>query len=373
MRNLKRRVAGSGAVVTLAGSALLAAGAQAAHGGPRPGISPASASRTLSPQPGDTLTEVPAKWSTPQPATIQWFDCNRSGNNCHPIGAPGIPGSSYTVRAGDAGSRIEVWETAPASGTTLKGTTLKSAPTLVVGSPSNTSPPTISGIPQQGHTLTAIPGSWTAGPTSFGYRWFDCDRAGNRCNAIQGATNRSYKLTAGDAGSTIEVHVTATNAAGSGTAHSATTTVVAPPPPYDLIVPKHIGTIGSTLSWKFFYSPTYTSVLALMVHRALAGTKIAVGCHGVGCSFTGRSAVVAKARRCARTTGRPCVSKPGTVSLLSWFRNQRRLYPPATVIVKLTRRGFNGKEYTFRTRPRHGPQIRILCLPPGARHPRARC
>ncbi len=95
------------------------------------------------------------------------------------------------------------------------------------GSPESISPPTISGIAEQGQTLTATPGTWTNSPTSTGEQWQRCKASGNDCAPIAGATGETYKLTASDIGSTIRVLETASNAAGMGApAESAPTAVV---------------------------------------------------------------------------------------------------------------------------------------------------
>jgi len=459
LRGIKRRVSIVAwvALVMLAGSALLAAGAEADT---PPGISPASASTTSPPLPGETLTEVPAAWTKAQTATVnqvQWEYCDSFGANCQAI--PGAtsptPGSSYTVQQNYVGHTIEVSET----GLGINGPIVQeSRPTLVVvpPGPSIISPPTISGTPQQDQTLTASQGTWSNNPALFSYQWSECDRSGDNCNTIGGATNQSYTLTAGDVGSTIQVQVTATNAGGSGTAGSAPTSVVAPLPPSNVVPPRISGlaqpgqtlttsgaswsnsptffryqwsdcngsgtrchaiggatkqsytpstrdvgfrievresatnaggsasavslptipvpaTIKSTMNWVFFYSPTYTRILTLIVHRASVDTTIAVRCHGRGCPFTSRSAVLTKPKTCAPSTGHPCASpNPRTVNLASWFGKQR-LHPPATVTVKLTRPHWIGKEYVFRTRAAHGPRVQILCVAPGAKRPRAGC
>ena len=71
-------------------------------------------------------------------------------------------------------------------------------------------------------------GSWSNSPTSFAYQWEDCNAAGAACVAIAGASAQTYTLTAADAGSTIRVVETASNATGAGTAAtSAETAVVA--------------------------------------------------------------------------------------------------------------------------------------------------
>jgi hypothetical protein len=254
-------ISGFAALLALAGSGLLAAGADADT---PPGISPASAS-TSSPQVGDTLTEVAATWTvTPTTLSIQWYDCDPSGNNCKPIaGATGLPGSTYTVAVSDAGHTIEVWET-DMDGT---GTTMESPPTLVVGlPPSNTALPTVSGNDQQGQMLTETNGSWTNNPTLFNHQWLRCDSTGSSCANILNATGQSYTLTSVDVGNTVEVEETASNPGGVGapvySAPSAVVLTATTPVPVNQTLPTISGTaqLGQTLieghgSW----SPAPTS------------------------------------------------------------------------------------------------------------------
>src|SRR5207237_6511524 len=58
--------------------------------------------------------------------------------------------------------------------------------------PAVTTPPSISGTPQEGKTLTGDWGDWTNNPTSYDYRWFRCDKNGGSCSAISGANSRQY-------------------------------------------------------------------------------------------------------------------------------------------------------------------------------------
>ena len=93
--------------------------------------------------------------------------------------------------------------------------------------PVNTSLPTISGTARVGQTLTAGNGTWSNAPTSFAYQWLRCNGGGNSCASVANGTQQTYTLVGADAGSTMRVRVTATNADGSSSAESAQTTVVA--------------------------------------------------------------------------------------------------------------------------------------------------
>jgi hypothetical protein len=94
-------------------------------------------------------------------------------------------------------------------------------------SPTNASPPTISGAAVQGSTLTASPGTWSGTtPISYAYQWRRCDSSGANCNSVSGATDSAYPLGTNDVGSTMRVVVTATNSFGSGVATSSPTAVV---------------------------------------------------------------------------------------------------------------------------------------------------
>ncbi|TMK99114.1 MAG: hypothetical protein E6G34_06355 [Actinobacteria bacterium] len=92
--------------------------------------------------------------------------------------------------------------------------------------PLNSAPPTISGSPVQGQTLSASVGSWTGTtPIHYAYQW-------RRSSAvISGAAGSTYTLTPADVGHRIDVVVTASNSVGAGAATSAPTSAVSAPPP----------------------------------------------------------------------------------------------------------------------------------------------
>ena len=94
--------------------------------------------------------------------------------------------------------------------------------------PANTAPPVISGTPQVGQTLATTNGTWSNEPSSFAYQWQRCNLGGNNCVNVANGTQRTYTLVGADAGRTIRVRVTATNADGSANAESEPTETITP-------------------------------------------------------------------------------------------------------------------------------------------------
>lgn len=93
--------------------------------------------------------------------------------------------------------------------------------------PANTAAPTIAGTTQVGSTLTASNGTFTGDqPITYRYQWQRCDANGANCVDTTGANAQSYVVQAADAGRTLRVLVTATNARGSTSAISVPTAVV---------------------------------------------------------------------------------------------------------------------------------------------------
>jgi hypothetical protein len=92
--------------------------------------------------------------------------------------------------------------------------------------PVNSSPPTISGTPQEGKTLTGNRGTWDNSPTDYDYFWRRCGKGGGSCSDISGAHALTYTLKGVDVGNTIRFRVVAKNADGQTTANSAPTDVI---------------------------------------------------------------------------------------------------------------------------------------------------
>jgi hypothetical protein len=138
--------------------------------------------------------------------------------------------------------------------------------------PTNTTPPTISGTPQAGQTLTADRGQWTGSPTSYSYQWQRCDKTGGGCAGISGAQQRLYDVHSQDVGHTIRVRVAAKNADGSTAATSVPTAVVAPRPaaPAPTGCPAGTGTIAiSQLS-----APARLSIVTFTSNPQVLGRQV---------------------------------------------------------------------------------------------------
>jgi hypothetical protein len=245
MRSRRRLYQGLAIAALATVSAATASSGPEAGGGQRPPVNLTLPSISGAAVQGKSATADPGRWSGPaRTYSFQWQRCDSGGATCSAIAA--ATKKTYLVVAADVGKRLRVTvvatnkngSAAATSGATavvtgIAPTTSTSTATTTTSSvpPSNTAPPTISGTPQQGQTLTAAPGSWSGtAPLSYAYQWKRCDRAGAACGVISGATSIAYLLTSADVGSTIRISVTARNSVGSATASSAATAVVASPP-----------------------------------------------------------------------------------------------------------------------------------------------
>jgi hypothetical protein len=132
--------------------------------------------------------------------------------------------------------------------------------------------------------------------------------------------------------------------------------------------------ITSTMRWSFFYTPTYTKVIGLMLKGA-AHTRVLVTCRGRGCPFSHRVLGVSQHKPCKRKAhGRCRQSKrsAGTINLAAAF-GSRQLRPGTRIAVAIIRPGWIGKYYAFTTRRGRRPRVQIRCLAPGATRPGKGC
>jgi hypothetical protein len=177
---------------------------------------------------GNTLNGSRGVWSGKAPITYTyaWVRCDEAGNSCAAIS--GATTTSYKLSSADLGSTVRFRVTAKnADGTT----TADSNPTGVVstqnGVPTSTKPPVISGMAEVGVNLHTTNGSWVgATPITFSYQWLRCDKQGNACRSISGATNADYKLVGADADRTVRSKVFGKNSKGKSPAYSDQTAVV---------------------------------------------------------------------------------------------------------------------------------------------------
>ena len=178
-------------------------------------LAPPSISGTASQ--GSQLAAAAGTWTEAPNLALQWSRCDSTGANCVPIS--GATASTYTAVTADDGATLEVTVTATNSAGSASATSSDTA--VVSSAPTNTTLPSISGSDSVGGVLLASPGVWTGSPApSFAYQWSRCDSAGANCVPISGATASTYTAVTADAGSTLEVTVTATNSAGSASATS---------------------------------------------------------------------------------------------------------------------------------------------------------
>lgn len=159
------------------------------------------------------LTSSAGSWNgAPTSFAYQWQRCLPGGTSCANI--PGATASTYTLTSADGGNVVR----STVSATNVNGASPFAASAIssaVIPLPAATAPPVISGVAAAGKSLSVSTGTWNT-PATFTYQWLSCSANGTACAAVAGATDNSYFLLGEDAGHTLEVVVTATNAAGTG-------------------------------------------------------------------------------------------------------------------------------------------------------------
>src|SRR4051812_1762426 len=176
------------------------------------------------PRVGETLTEISAVWTrAPKSVEYHWLDCapGQSIDQC--VAIPGATRRSYTLQASDAGFYLVVGETGhDASGQTAVGVSPSTSQVQPAdGRPIPPAPepppvpltyPTLSGTAYLGDTVTATPGTWSAGTYTISYEWLTCGLG--QCVPIEGATGLSHTITPPDLNYLIVLRAAATAAGG---------------------------------------------------------------------------------------------------------------------------------------------------------------
>ena len=154
----------------------------------------------------------------------RWLRCTTS---CAAIA--GATTTRYKPVSTDLGATIRFEVTATNADGKATATSNPTAPvTNASGVPANTVPPTITGTASVGSTLASTTGTWVGdAPITYQYQWQRCDKNGNACKNIGGATKDTYKVADADADSTIRLKVTGKNARGKSNAISVQTALVA--------------------------------------------------------------------------------------------------------------------------------------------------
>lgn len=118
-----------------------------------------------------------------------------------------------------------------------------------------------------------------------------------------------------------------------------------------------LGTVNAAMQWSFYYTPTFTQVLALTVNGAPPRATVLVWCHGNGCPFARRAIPTGKATPCGPHGRQRCLSR-GPIDLTHGF-GRSHLAPGARIRAEIVKPGWIGKYYMFTVIAGHGPIVRI--------------
>ena len=235
-RFTRRRIGGFAGALAVLAVCLTVVSTSGAAGGPTNTVAPGV---TGTAQEGKVLTTSTGTW-TGTGGTItygfQWQRCNPDSTACADI--IGATSQTYTIGSADVSNTLRSNVSATDStgtATQASATTAKVTSTASLA-PVNSAPPTITGTPASGQTLTAGNGTWTgATPLTYTYAWLLCDASGAACQPIPAATSPTYGLTTASIGKTLRLQVTASNTSGSALSASVPTAVITAAGPVSLV------------------------------------------------------------------------------------------------------------------------------------------
>ncbi len=191
---------------------------------------------------GQTLTVNPGTW-TPDPLAIPQAISGYSYAWTSGGIAVGSDSTTYPVATTDIGKAIAVTVTATDSTGSTAAAPVSAG--TVPAPPQNSVAPAITGIVQEGQTLTAGTGTWSGtAPITYSYAW-------TSGGSPVGTNSSTYTVATTDVGKTIAVSVSASGPGGiGGPVPSAATTPVLPLPPANAGIPTISGPAqqGQTLT-----------------------------------------------------------------------------------------------------------------------------
>ncbi len=178
------------------------------------------------------LRELPQRWSTGRVHARRQCPISAYVAAAGLLPALNPPASGLLIPPLEPAPLAPVGSAPPSNPASPVGSAPPEEPATAPTAPTNVVAPSIKGFAVVGDALSVSHGTWLGSPTSYAYRWEDCNALGEGCSSIMGATTSSYTLTASDLGSTVRAVVSASNAGGVGSASSAATLpVVSSPPP----------------------------------------------------------------------------------------------------------------------------------------------
>jgi hypothetical protein len=201
-------------------------------------------------QEGQALTADPGAWvgTGPLAFAYQWLRCSIAGGGCKEIA--GATEATYRPGTLDLASNLAVVVTASNAQGVVPVTSSETQPILGI-LPTNSVLPNISGLLQDGQPLSVVAGSWSGTePIAYSYQWQVCNALGLACENLAGATDPSLALDPSEIGKTLDVLVTATNAAGATTLTSSLSGLIAGILPKNVTLPSVTGALknGGLLS-----------------------------------------------------------------------------------------------------------------------------
>jgi hypothetical protein len=307
-------------------------------------------------QDAQTLTADRGDWSSGPGLTLshRWIRCDPDGvSACFYLHADDQP--TYTLTSAEVGKTIKLRVRADSTGGTREVDS-PTTPVVEAAPPSVSVPPSFSGSPVVGATLTGTSGSFSGGTPPVvedQHQWYRCagtDLAG--CAPIPNATSLNYTVTADDVGSRLVLQERATYGPSSQTVDgwSSTSPEVTFPsavPAPTLLDPFPVVAIAGVVRRN-------AARLALLRVRGPRGALVAVRCFG---------------RACRPRSIRRRIGLSGRVRIRAF---ERRMPAGTAIIIRVSAPNRIGKYTRFRIRRGARPRRIDRCLQPGATQP-SRC